>query len=94
MRPFEYARPQSEAEAAVLLNDHAANTAVLAGGTDLMNLLRRDLVAPQRVVDLKNVPSLREIAPDSPAGSASEPWSRSKRSSPARCWPTTARWPT
>ena len=64
MRPFEYARPQSEAEAAILLSDHAADTAVLAGGTDLMNLLRRDLVAPQRVVDLKNVPSLREIAPD------------------------------
>ena len=36
MRPFEYARPQTEGEALDLLNDHDANTAVLAGGTDLM----------------------------------------------------------
>ena len=31
MRPFEYARPQTEGEALDLLNDHDANTAVLAG---------------------------------------------------------------
>ena len=58
MRPFEYANPQTEAEALDLLNDHGAETAVLAGGTDLITLLRRELVNPKRVVDVKNVKSL------------------------------------
>ena len=31
MRPFEYARPQTETEAVELLNDHDGRTAVLAG---------------------------------------------------------------
>lgn len=61
MRPFEYARPETEAEALEMLNDHGGNTAVLAGGTDLISLLKRELIAPERVVDLKNVPSLTEI---------------------------------
>ena len=55
MRPFEYARPQNESEALDLLNDHDANTAVLAGGTDLIALLQEDLQAPQRVGDIKQV---------------------------------------
>ncbi len=64
MRPFEYANPQSEAEALDLLNDHDANTAVLAGGTDLLNLLKKDLFAPERVVDVKNVPSMQGVRQD------------------------------
>ncbi len=64
MRPFEYANPQTEAEALELLNDHGAETAVLAGGTDLINLMKRDLLAPQRVVDVKNVESMQGVRPD------------------------------
>ena len=56
MTPFEYARPETEAEAVEFLGEHHGNTAVLAGGTDLMNLLKADLVAPRRVVDLKHIP--------------------------------------
>jgi len=63
MRPYEYARPDTEAEAVEFLNDHAGNTAVLAGGTDLMNLLKADLATPARVVDIKHIPSLRDITP-------------------------------
>ena len=61
MRPFEYANPETEAEALDLLNDHEANTAVLAGGTDLISLLKKDLVAPERVVDIKRVRSMQGI---------------------------------
>ncbi|NOX54844.1 MAG: molybdopterin dehydrogenase, partial [Planctomycetes bacterium] len=64
MRPFEYAKPTTEAEAVQLLSDHDGNTAVLAGGTDLIRLLRRDLITPQRVVDIKHVESMRGIQPD------------------------------
>jgi xanthine dehydrogenase YagS FAD-binding subunit len=61
MRNFEYARPETEAEALELLAEHGGNTAVLAGGTDLMNLLKRDVIQPARVVDIKNVSSWRGI---------------------------------
>ena len=63
MRSFEYARPETEAEALELLAEHGGNTAVLAGGTDLMNLLKRDVIQPARVVDIKNVASWRGIKP-------------------------------
>ena len=63
MKSFEYANPQTEAEALELLNDHGAQTAVLAGGTDLISLMKQDLVTPERVVDIKNVPSLQGILP-------------------------------
>jgi len=62
MRPFEYARPQTEAEAVELLNDHDARTAVLAGGTDIMNLLRRDAIQPERLVDIKHISSMQGVS--------------------------------
>jgi xanthine dehydrogenase YagS FAD-binding subunit len=64
MRPFEYARPVTEAEAVEFLIEHDGQTAVLAGGTDLLNLLKQDLVPVQRVVDIKHIPSLKEIVPE------------------------------
>jgi len=64
MRPFEYASPRTEQEAVELLNDHDADTAVLAGGTDLLNLMRQDLLAPKRVVDIKNIESLQSVRAD------------------------------
>ncbi|MEC9009332.1 MAG: FAD binding domain-containing protein [Planctomycetota bacterium] len=64
MRPFEYARPQTEGEALDLLNDHDANTAVLAGGTDLVALLQSDLQAPERVVDIKQIESMQGVTAD------------------------------
>ena len=64
MRPFEYASPRTQEEAVELLNDHQANTAVLAGGTDLINLMKQDLLAPERVVDIKNIDSLKTVSAD------------------------------
>ncbi len=63
MRSFEYARPETEAEALELLAEHGGNTAVLAGGTDLMNLLKRDVIQPARLVDIKHVSSWKGIKP-------------------------------
>lgn len=61
MNNFEYAYPQTEAEAIDLLNDYPTETAILAGGTDLISLMSRDVLAPQRVVDIKQIESLRGI---------------------------------
>lgn len=64
MKNFEYASPTTEAEAVELLNDHGGNTAILAGGTDLIaNVLKAELLAPDRVVDIKNIHSLRTVTP-------------------------------
>src|SRR5262249_52234452 len=46
---------------AELLAAHDGHTAVLAGGTDLHNLLRANLISPRRVVDLKTVSSLHGV---------------------------------
>lgn len=61
MRPFEYASPRTEAEAVEMLKAHDGQTAVLSGGTDLMTLLKRDVIQPKRVVDIKNIDSLKGI---------------------------------
>src|SRR5579863_10460226 len=62
MNSFEYASPQTEEDAVALLAAHDGNTAVLAGGTDLFNLLRADCLAPKRVVDVKNIDSMRGVS--------------------------------
>lgn len=64
MKSFEYARPETEAEVLAFLNEpefKSGGRAVLAGGTDLIALMQRDLVAPERVVDIKNVASMSGI---------------------------------
>ncbi|MBS0266907.1 MAG: FAD binding domain-containing protein [Planctomycetes bacterium] len=62
MNSFEYASPRTEEEAVALLSAHGGNTAVLAGGTDLFNLLRAGCITPSRVVDLKNIRSLQGVS--------------------------------
>lgn len=63
MRPFEYARPTTESEAVEMLQAHHGDTAVLAGGTDLISLMKQEVVTPARVVDLKHVDSLQGVSP-------------------------------
>ncbi len=61
MKNFEYAAPRTEEEALALLAQRPDQTAVLAGGTDLVPLMKKMLVTPQRVVNIKNIDSLRGI---------------------------------
>jgi xanthine dehydrogenase YagS FAD-binding subunit len=61
MTPFDYAHPETEAEAVDFLSEFPAETALLAGGTDLVSLMRQVVLQPRRVVDLKNVASLHGI---------------------------------
>ncbi len=61
MKPFAYSRPSSLDEALALLGPSAR---ALAGGTDLLTLMKADLVAPERLV---------AIAPLLPKGVAREP---------------------
>ena len=59
MRPFEYATPTKKDQAVSLLG---AEAAVLAGGTDLLALMKDDVVAPQRLVNIKAIPELEGIS--------------------------------
>ena len=61
MNSFEYAAPQKECEAIELLQAHDGQTAVLAGGTDLFNLMKAGVLTPQRVVDIKNIESMQGV---------------------------------
>lgn len=63
MNPFEYAQPQSEAEAVALLAERGGESHVLASGMDLMPLLKQSVVQTRRVVDITRVDSLRGIDP-------------------------------
>jgi carbon-monoxide dehydrogenase medium subunit len=61
---FVYQRPSSLDEALALLAEHGRKARALAGGTDLLVEIRAGLSLPERVVDLKGIPQLRELRYD------------------------------
>jgi xanthine dehydrogenase YagS FAD-binding subunit len=63
MKNFEYAAPRTEAEVLELLSDEPGKTELLAGGTDLVGLMKKMIVTPDRVVNIMEIPSLKEIEP-------------------------------
>lgn len=62
MRPFEYVSPSSRSQAIGLLGASWGNTEILAGGTDLLALMKDDVVAPKRLVNLKDIADLRGVS--------------------------------
>jgi xanthine dehydrogenase YagS FAD-binding subunit len=58
MRAFEYTSPTTRQQAVELLSGEAA---VLAGGTDLLSLMKDDVVAPKRVVNIKDIRELNGV---------------------------------
>lgn len=65
MKAFEYAAPRTEEEALELLSAERGKTEILAGGTDLIGLMKKMIITPDRVVSLKQVSSLKVIDADS-----------------------------
>ena len=65
MKAFEYAAPHSEQEVLELLAAERGKTELLAGGTDLIGLMKKMIVTPDRVVSLGEVASLTSIDADS-----------------------------
>jgi len=61
MQAFEYASPATVKEAAALLGSSWADAAVLAGGTDLISLMKDYLESPKRVVNIKGIKELGGI---------------------------------
>jgi xanthine dehydrogenase YagS FAD-binding subunit len=61
MQSFEYANPTTIQEALSLLGTKWGQADVLAGGTDLISLMKDHLHEPKRVVNIKNIKELEGI---------------------------------
>jgi xanthine dehydrogenase YagS FAD-binding subunit len=62
MRAFEYASPKQKQQAVGLLGPQWDNAEVLAGGTDLLALMKDDIVHPRRLVNIKELQELHGIS--------------------------------
>ena len=58
MQKFEYASPTTKEQAVALLGKDWGETEVIAGGTDLLSLMKDDIVTPKRVVNIKAIKEL------------------------------------
>jgi xanthine dehydrogenase YagS FAD-binding subunit len=61
MKAFEYASPTTKEQAVSLLGSQWGETEILAGGTDLLSLLKDYLTTPQRVVNIKDLKEFQGI---------------------------------
>ncbi|CUR55611.1 Carbon monoxide dehydrogenase FAD-binding medium chain [metagenome] len=64
---FDYVAPSSVEEALAVLAEHGDDAKVIAGGQSLLPVLRMRLNAPEMVVDLGKIDSLRGIRDDGDA---------------------------
>jgi xanthine dehydrogenase YagS FAD-binding subunit len=62
MRPFEYLSPNNRTQAISLLGAAWGKTEILAGGTDLLALMKDDVVAPKRLINIKDIKDLHGVS--------------------------------
>jgi xanthine dehydrogenase YagS FAD-binding subunit len=68
VQKFEYASPTTKEQVAALLSDKWGEAEVIAGGTDLLSLMKDHLVTPKRVVNLKEIRDLQGISYSASSG--------------------------
>jgi len=61
LKPFEYFSPTSIQEAVSLLNQYNEKARIVAGGTDLVVLLRARALSPDYIIDISNIKELDYI---------------------------------
>jgi xanthine dehydrogenase YagS FAD-binding subunit len=64
MEKFSYASPATLKEATALMGSSWDDAQILAGGTDLLSLMKEHLATPKLVVNVKNIKELGGIAAD------------------------------
>src|SRR4051812_35440624 len=72
MRAFEYASATTKEQAIGLLGTSWDDAAVLAGGTDLISLMKDDVVQPKRIVNNKEIKDLHGVRMQQPLRSKPE----------------------
>jgi len=68
MKAFEYASPATKEQAVSLLGPQWGETEILAGGTDLLSLMKDYLSTPKRVVNIKEIKEFQGIRYSPTAG--------------------------
>lgn len=68
LEPFEYEKPYSLRELEGLLTKYAGDSHLLAGGTDLLVLVKEKLLSPRRIIDIGNLTELQGISWDESKG--------------------------
>lgn len=58
---FEYSKPSSIKEALDLLSKYGKNAKILAGGTDMANMLKNGFPVPEMMIDIKGLTELDKI---------------------------------
>ena len=61
MRAFEYVSAENTRQATSLLSATWGQTEILAGGTDLLALMKEEVVTPKRLVNIKGIKELGGI---------------------------------
>src|SRR5260221_14712158 len=61
MRPFDYAAPKTADQVPALLGKSWGEVEILAGGSDLLSLMKDEITTPKRLVNIKQVAGLHAI---------------------------------
>jgi len=64
MKKFDYLRPQTLEEALSLLNQHGKKAKLIAGGTDVIVLIKQKAMMPEVLISLRGIPGLDQIRYD------------------------------
>jgi xanthine dehydrogenase YagS FAD-binding subunit len=62
MRSFDYVSPKTQPQALSLLGKSWGETEILAGGTDLLALMKDEVVTPKRLVNIKQLPGMHAVS--------------------------------
>ena len=62
MRAFDYTSPSTKEDAVKLLGKNWGEVEILAGGSDLLSLMKDEIVTPKRLVNIKTVAGLHAIS--------------------------------
>jgi len=61
MKPFHYHEPATVKEACQLINTHWKRARILAGGTDLVIKMKKGVISPKHVINIKKISELNGI---------------------------------
>ncbi len=64
MKKFDYLKPKTLDEALALLNQYGKKAALIAGGTDVIVMIKQKTMAPDVLISLQGIPSFDQIQYD------------------------------
>ena len=56
LKPFKYSEPRTVEEAVRILSQYSPEAVVLAGGTDLLVLMKKKYISPAHIIYIQNIP--------------------------------------